>query len=150
MPMPAMPAKNYATPFASMRSDHVAVRIPDFATGKRWFVEKLDFRVVHEWRSGELQLAYLAPATDDRFFLELMGDGSPTPKRCYEDLQDSLRDAGYHHFCLHVDSVNETIDELRRRGVRIVQDPFEVDDISRRLAFLADPWGNLIELSETL
>jgi glyoxylase I family protein len=31
-----------------------------------------------------------------------------------------------------------------------VQDPFEVDDISRRLAFLADPWGNLIELSETL
>jgi lactoylglutathione lyase/glyoxylase I family protein len=105
---------------------------------------------VHEWRSDELRLAYLAQATEDGLFLELMGDGSPTPKRDYADLQDSLRGAGYHHLCLHVDSINETVEELRRRGVRIVREPFEVDDISRRLAFVADPWDNLIELSETL
>ena len=55
MPMRPMPAKNDATLFASMQGDHVAVRIPDFAAGKRWFVEKLDFRIVHEWRSDELR-----------------------------------------------------------------------------------------------
>jgi glyoxylase I family protein len=150
MPMPPMPAENDATPFASMRSDHVAVRIPDVAAGKRWFVEKLDFRVVHEWRYEERQFAYLAPATDDGFLLELMEDGSPMPTREAADLQDSLRDAGYHHFCLHVDSVDEALEELRRRGVSIVRGSFEIHDISRRLALFADPWGNFIELSEVL
>jgi glyoxylase I family protein len=150
MPMPPMPAKNNATPFAFMRSDHVAVRVPDLEAGKRWYVEKLDFRVVHEWPYEGLLFAYLAPATDDGFFLELVGGGSPTPKRAYANLDDSLRDAGYHHLCLHADGIGETVDELRRRGVTIVRECFELDLISRRLAFLADPWGNLIELSETL
>jgi glyoxylase I family protein len=150
MPMPPMPAKNDATPFASMRSDHVAVRVPDLEAGKRWFVEKLDFRVVHEWPSGDLQLAYLAPAADDGFFLELMGGGSLAPKRPYADFDDSLFGAGYHHFCLHVDNIEETVAELRGRGVTIVKEPFKEGPISRRLAFLADPWGNLIELSEAI
>src|SRR5262249_50069952 len=107
-----MPAKNHATPFASMRSDHVAVRVPDYDAGKHWYIQKLDFRVVREWPSGELRLGYLAPATDDGFFLELMGGGPPTPRRDYADLDDSLCDAGYHHLCLHVDSIDETVAEL--------------------------------------
>jgi glyoxylase I family protein len=145
-----MPAKNHATPFASMRGDHVAVRVPDYEAGKHWYMEKLDFRVVREWPSGELRLGYLATATDHGFFLELMGGGSPTPRRDYADLDDSLCDAGYHHLCLHVDSIDETVAELRRRGVTIVHEPFTIEPISRRLAFLADQWGNLIELSETV
>ena len=150
MPMPPMPAKNHDTPFASMRSDHVAVRVPDFEVGKQWFVEKLDFRIVHEWSSDGLLFAYLAPATDDEFFLELVGGGSPTPKPKYSSVKDSWRDAGYHHLCLHVDNVSETVEQLCQRGVTIVKRPFNLDLISRRLAFLADPWDNLIELSETL
>ena len=63
---------------------------------------------------------------------------------------DSLCDAGYHHLCLHVSSVDETVAELRRRGVIIVREPFTLESISRRLAFFADQWGNLIELSEAL
>jgi lactoylglutathione lyase/glyoxylase I family protein len=31
--------------------------------------------------------------------------------------------------------------------VTIVTEPFELPAISRRLAFVADPWGNLIELA---
>jgi catechol 2,3-dioxygenase-like lactoylglutathione lyase family enzyme len=110
-------------------------------------MEQLDFCLVREWPSDGLQLAYLALATDDGFFLELMGGGSPTPRRDYKDLDDSLCDAGYHHLCLHVDSVDETVAELRRRRVTIVREPFTLEPISRRLAFFADQWGNLIELS---
>jgi glyoxylase I family protein len=49
-----------------------------------------------------------------------------------------------------VNSVDETLAELRRRGVTIVTKPFELPAIQRRLAFLADPWGNLIELAQVL
>lgn len=147
------PAKNPSSPFASMKGDHVAMRVPDYEAAKRWYVEKLDFRVVHEWPYEDQNLAYLAPATDDDFFIELLGDGKPhpVPKPVYEDLGDSLRLAGYHHVCLGVDSVDATLAELRRRGgVTIVAEPFELPVLGRRLAFIADPWGNLIELTETL
>jgi len=135
-----------------MKGHHVAVRVPDFAAAKRWYTEKLDFRVVHEWPYADQQLAYVAPATDDTFFVEILGGGNPgpIPKPVYTDLGDSLRLAGLRHFCLNVANIEDTVSELRRRGVTIVTEPFELPVINRRLAFLADPWGNLIELAQVL
>jgi glyoxylase I family protein len=49
-----------------------------------------------------------------------------------------------------VDSVNTTVEELRRRGATIVTEPFDLPVISRRLAFFSDPWGNLFELAQVL
>lgn len=146
------PAINADSPFSSMKGHHVAVRVPDFQTAKAWYVEKLDFRIIHEWPYADQHLAYLAPATDNQFYIELLGDGTPgpIPKPVYSDLGDSLRLAGYHHFCLNVQSVDDTIAELRRRGVTIVTEPFELPVINRRLAFFADPFGNLIELAQLL
>ena len=78
------------------------------------------------------------------------GDPKPNPKPVYAGLGDSLRLAGYHHFCLNVQDINAAIAEFRRRGVTIVTEPFELRVISRRLAFIADPFGNLIELAQVL
>jgi len=152
MPVINIPARNENSAFASMKGHHVAVRVPDFAAAKKWYVEKLDFRVVHEWPYADQHLAYVAPATDDTFFVEILGDGQPgpIPKPAYRDLGDSLRLQGFHHFCLNVTSIDQTIAELRRRGVTIVTEPFELPAIGRRLAFFADPWGNLIELAQVL
>ena len=152
MSLTNLPAHNTSSPFASMRGHHVAVRVPDFEAAKRWYVEKLDFRVIHEWPYADQRLAYVAPPTDDSFFIELLGDGNPkpVPKPVYSDLGDSLRLAGYHHYCLNVASVDATLAEARRRGVTVVTEPFELPAINRRLAFLADPWGNLIELAQVL
>src|SRR5882672_1001288 len=138
------------SPFFTMRGDHVAVRVPDFEACKRWFLEKLDFRVVHEWPYGDLKLAYVAPAGDDHFRIEILAGGTPQKKPDYADLADSLHEAGYHHVCLSVQSVDDTVAELRRRGVNIVTEPFNLEAINRRLAFFADPWGNLFELAEVL
>jgi lactoylglutathione lyase/glyoxylase I family protein len=145
-------AKNGASPFADMRGHHVAVRTPSLAEAKDFYVGKLDFRVVAEWDYADEQLAYLAPPTDDHFYVEVLGGGNTPPKevRSYTDLGDSLKYRGYHHFCLNVASVDETIAKLRARGVRIVTEPFVLPAISRRLAFFADAFGNLVELAEVL
>jgi catechol 2,3-dioxygenase-like lactoylglutathione lyase family enzyme len=137
-------------PICRYEGSHVALRVPDFEASKTWFVEKLDFRVIHEWPVGELQLAYLAPPNDDHFWVEIMGGGKLAPQADHADLNASLRDPGYHHLCVDVKSVDTTLAELRRRGVVIVRDAFDLPAVGRRLAFLADPWGNLIELAEIL
>ena len=146
------PAHNSASPFADMRGRHVAVRTPSLAEAKKFYVGKLDFRVVAEWPFADEQLAYLAPPTDDYFYIEVLGGGDtlPTEARPYTDLGDSLKYRGYHHFCLNVTSVDATIATLRSRGVVVVTEPFVLPAISRKLAFFADPFGNLIELAEVL
>jgi glyoxylase I family protein len=146
------PAHNDASPFADMRGHHVAVRTPDYETVRQWYVEKLDFRVVAEWDHADQKLAYIAPPADDHFHIEILGGGEPAPQeaRAYADLGGSLAYRGYHHFCLEVASVDVTIERLRERGVTIVSEPFPVAAISRRIAFFADPFGNLIEIAEVL
>lgn len=146
------PAHNHASPFADMRGHHVAVRTPDYETVKHWYVEKLDFRVVAEWDYADQKLAYLAPPADDRFYIEILGGSTPAPKNMhpYTGLGDSLAYSGYHHFCLQVGSVEATIARLRERDVAIVSEPVVVEAIGRRLAFFADPFGNLIEIAEVL
>src|SRR5215475_6972884 len=126
------PAHNSASPFADMRGRHVAVRTPSLAEAKDFYVGKLDFRVVKEWDFADEKLAYLAPPTDDHFFIEVLGGGDklPTETRPYVDLGDSLKYGGYHHFCLNVANVEEALAKLRTRGVAIISDPFELPAIS--------------------
>lgn len=146
------PAKNANSPFASMQGNHVAVRTPDYEKAVAWYVEKLDFRVVHEWPYADQKLCYVAPANDDNFTVEILGGGNPKPipKPVYEDLGDSLRLAGFHHFCLTVENIERAVEELRRRNVTIVTEPFYLEAINRKLAFICDPFGNLIELAESV
>lgn len=150
MPVQHPPKLDRTSFFASMRGHHVAVRVPDLEAEKAFFVEKLDFRVVHEWPYADQQLAYVAPPNDDNFYVEILGGGIPTPiaRASYQGLADSLRYGGYHHACFQVDDVDGTVAELRRRGVVIVTEPFDLPVIQRRLAFFADPFENLFELAE--
>jgi len=135
-----------------MCGHHVAIRTSSRSEAKDFYVGKLDFRVVAEWPYADEQLAYLAPPTDDHFYIEVLGGGDklPTEVRPYTDLADSLKYLGDHHFCLRVSSGDQTIAKLRARGVMIVTEPFVLPAISRKLAFFVDPFGNLIELAEVL
>jgi glyoxylase I family protein len=128
-----------------MRGHHVAERAPSLQEAKGVYVGKLDFRAVAEWPYADEQLAYLAPPADDHFYIEVLGGGQTLPRevRPYTDLGDSLNYRGYHHFCLTVANVEETIIKLRARGVVIINEPFVLPAISRKLAFFADPFGNL-------
>jgi lactoylglutathione lyase/glyoxylase I family protein len=144
------PAKNPDSPFASATGHHVAVRVPDYDAAKRWYVDKLDLRVVREWPWAGMRLAYLSPPTDDGFHIEIIGDGNLEPARPYEDTLDSMRYPGYNHVCLEVNSLDDALAELRRRGVTVIGEPFEIEEISARMVVIADPWGNMIEVSGPL
>jgi len=145
-----VPPQNTDSPFADMRGHHVGIRASSLEEAKDFYVGKLDFRVVIEWDYEDEKLAYLVPPGDDHWYIEILGGGNPPPSevRPYSDLGDSLDNGGYHHFCVAVDNVDDTLAKLREHGVEIVAEPWVLPAISRKLAFFADPFGNLIELSE--
>ena len=68
----------------------------------------------------------------------------------HEDLGSSLKLSFRSHSGFHVGSVDDAIAELARRGVTIISEPHDVGEVSRRVAFFVDPWGNLFEAIETI
>ena len=58
----------------SLRHDHVALRVSDYAGTVAWYTSNLGFQVDREWPFGEMQLAYLSRGTAK---IELLA-GAPT------------------------------------------------------------------------
>ena len=92
----------------------------------------------------------LSPAGAAPFHVEIVGGNSPEPNPEFGTVEETLEYSGYHHVCINVESLDEALEELRRRGVARVGDPFTVTAIGRRVAFIADPWGNMVELAEQI
>jgi lactoylglutathione lyase/glyoxylase I family protein len=132
------------TPLDSLRHDHVALRVSDYKGTVAWYTNKLGFQVDKEWPFGDLQLAYLSRANAK---IEILGGGDAAPQPRFDDIGASFGSERLHHFCLAVDDLDAVIEELSRRDVSLVGEPFVVEEIGRRLAFVEDNSGNLIELS---
>lgn len=132
--------------FASMRGDHVGLRVGDLDAALAWYRNKLDFRVVRAFEMNGLTFTEMALAGDDVFRLELVSGAGAADRPNTDDLMDSFRLHGWHHLCLRVDDVDETVAELKRRGVRVTLDPHYNPEWKVRVAFFADPWGNMFEL----
>src|SRR5215470_14373604 len=86
-----MPALNPQSKLAELSGNHVGIRVPDYAAAIKWYTEKLDFRIIHEWDYADEKLAYLAPANSDDFWIEILAGGKLTKaKTVYDDLGNSL------------------------------------------------------------
>jgi catechol 2,3-dioxygenase-like lactoylglutathione lyase family enzyme len=149
LPFP-FPATDTSSPFSAMRSSHPCLRVPDYDAALDWYVRSFDFRVVKEWPGPDgLRLAYLAVPGDNGSLIEIIGgntsdQGVPLPG----DFWDTFGPARYHHFAFSVPNHKAALSALADRGVNVVQAPFIVPELGYSVAFVADPWGNLIELVE--
>jgi catechol 2,3-dioxygenase-like lactoylglutathione lyase family enzyme len=145
------PVVGTPSPFASWKFEHVALRVLDLDTAVAWYSEKLDFRLMKSVPLGDKMYGFMtSPAGDDSFIVELIAGPGADNRPVYEDLGSSLKLSGLHHVAFRVASVDDTIAELESRGVTIVSKPHDVPKLSLRLAFFADPWGNLFEVIQPI
>ena len=138
------------SPFAAWEVDHAGLRVPDVDSAVAWYTEKLDFRLRHSVPLGGLTFAVLSRAGDDSFTFELLAGPGAENRPLYTDLQSSYKTTGWHHVAFRVDSVDGTVAELKSRGVTIVTEPRDVVAMKLRVAFFADPWGNIFEVIQSL
>jgi catechol 2,3-dioxygenase-like lactoylglutathione lyase family enzyme len=138
------------SPSASWKVDHAAIRVPDFDAAIAWYTEKLDFRLKKHVSFAGLTFAFLSLAEDDGFVFELLAGPGADSRPSYQDLHASYKLSGWHHVCFRVDSVDEAVEQLKKRSVKIVSEPHDVVPMGLRVAFFADPWGNLFEFTQLL
>ncbi len=137
------PEADTASPFKDLKAVHVAIRTADYEAAIRWYKEKPDFRLIREWTSGEMQLAFLALPDDDSFVIEILCVKGTGPAATPEVL------SGYAHICFNVENLDKTVEALNARNIGLTRS-FNAPAIGKRVAFIEDPFGNAIEFCEDM
>jgi methylmalonyl-CoA/ethylmalonyl-CoA epimerase len=132
----------------SMQIDHVMISVPNYHETIKWYREKFDATIEKEWTVDELPDLQLAYLNVHGFRIEVVGTtqarvGMPN----MSDFGEALRTTGVGHFCFRVDSVDDAISELNRRGVATFVEAADYPNIGVRVGFIKDNNGNIIEFS---
>lgn len=127
-----------------MELHHVALTVVDLKTSADWYQEKLGFEVEHQYEKNGKSFCLLR---NDKMRIELIHFGTetePVPEERKSNATD-LKVGGVKHFCLYVESADDFCEELRTKGVAIVQE-VGTTGYGSKYFFFADPEGNLIEV----
>ncbi len=126
------------------RVEHVAIAVHDMQASKRMLEETFGLKVELEEQNGSTKLA-MYPVGET--YLELLQTGDPESR-----IATWLADKGQSlfHLCFEVDDIDAALDELRLKGVKLLDETPRTGHGGSRIAFL-DPQSTgdiLIELAE--
>ena len=138
-----------------LRADHVSIHVRDFDGAMAWYREVLGFETEVAWSVGALggkRLAYLAVPGGARIELVAASGGAgPDPAA---DFAEHFDRPGYGHLCFRVDDVDAAMVALAARGVpafaAAATYPLDGTPYERRVAFVQDPEGNVVEFAGPL
>jgi glyoxylase I family protein len=111
--------------------EHTAIASPDPRALAQWYADHLEFRINFEY-SGN----YFVKARNGSMLEIIPSEGERGSNR--------MKDPGIRHLAIEVDDFDAGYEILKKKGVQIVKEPFEVQ--GNRLVFFTDCDGNLIHL----
>lgn len=117
---------------------------------KRWYIENLDFTVDKEWTVDELPGMKLAYLRKGDFRLELISDDQEPRTPIPADFVEHLKSIGFQHLAFRVDSVDAVMAELTKRGIDAFVPAASYENVGRRVSFIKNPEGNLVEFAQDL
>jgi methylmalonyl-CoA/ethylmalonyl-CoA epimerase len=142
---PTQNALNY------MSMDHLMICVPNYDETIQWYREKLDATIEREWTVDELPDLKLAYLSIHGFRLEVVGCSKPQPGMPIpSDFGQSLRTTGIGHFCFRVDDVDAALAHMNEKGVDTFVEAADYPIVGRRVAFIKDNSGNVIEFAGAL
>ncbi|HUD19274.1 MAG TPA: VOC family protein [Patescibacteria group bacterium] len=126
---------------------HVAFTVKDIKESVSWYEEKLGFTVAHSYSKNGMDIALLEGSG---IHLELISYGNNTEAlpEYRTDIMSDIHVVGTKHLCLEVDSLEESITELKTKGVEFVTD-IDTAAFGGRYIFFTDCNGILIELHQS-
>lgn len=119
---------------------HVAIIVSDYERAKDFYVNKLGFFVVREnYRPQKKDYKLDLQLNDCE--LEIFAVENPPKRPSYPEA------CGLRHLAFYVADIEETIEELQRKGIET--EPVRVDEFTgKRMTFFFDPDGLPLELHE--
>jgi lactoylglutathione lyase len=134
-------------PDTGPRLDHVGLSVADLAAAEAWYGAALGFERELVLRVDPLDLdivMLIHPEHGDRLEL-LHRPGSQRGTR-FADPGEAALSQAYGHIAFDVRDLDQTYQQMVLLGARPVMTPRPSPEPGVRMAFVADPEGNLIEL----
>jgi catechol 2,3-dioxygenase-like lactoylglutathione lyase family enzyme/ketosteroid isomerase-like protein len=135
---------------AGLRAEHVMIGTNDYDGTLSWYQDHLGFRIKHEWTVPEfadLKLAYLEK---NDFVIEVVASPNTSEAEYPDGFADRLQQPGFGHLAFLVNDVDKLSAELEAKGVTFVVPPTSFPASGRRLSFVEDNNGNMIEFLQEL
>jgi glyoxylase I family protein len=111
--------------------EHTAIASPDPKRLADWYVQHLDFRINYTYDGN-----YFVRAADGSMLEIIPSVGERAPQQ--------MKDPGIRHLAINVANFDAAADELKRRKVTFLGEPFT--NQGNRLLFFADCDGNILHL----
>jgi lactoylglutathione lyase len=132
---------------ATARLDHTGLSVRDLAAAAAWYREEFDYRHEMTLRVEQIDLdivMLLHPGHGDR--LELLHRPGALPGPRPADPAEAALSHGFGHIAFDVADLDATYARVVALGARPVMAPQASPEPGVRMAFVADPEGNLVEL----
>jgi catechol 2,3-dioxygenase-like lactoylglutathione lyase family enzyme len=128
-----------------VRPHHVGLTVEDLERARGWYAEALGF---------ELQLAFELPGgargamlrSPDGARMELFEVPAPREGRSWQEPHTAMQTRGLSHVAFEVDDLDAVFAATTATGGAEVWAPRPSPEPGRRMAFVHDPDGNLLEL----
>jgi lactoylglutathione lyase len=121
---------------------HTALKTPDLERSLAFYRDRLGFdemmRINHA--DGSLMLVYLRMT--DTQYVEIFPGGKG-------EIAPGWDDTAINHFCLQVEDIQATADDLRARGVSFIHEP-KIGLDGNWQCWIGDPDGNRIEFMQMM
>ena len=129
-----------------MKLDHVGLNVEDLGAMTAWYVDALQLEVEFEVVLDQVQLSIVMLRSPDGYRVELLSrPGSVAGIQAANPVEAALT-RGFGHIALDVPDVDTAYAALLAVGATDRMSPRPSPEPGVRMAFVADPEGNLIEL----
>ncbi len=129
-----------------MHFDHVGITVADLDKAAAWYSEALGLREEFSFAMARFDLRGVILISPTGFRVELLERAGSKPGLTAPDPNTAALTRGYGHMALRVDDVDTTFEALLAAGASERLAPRPSPEPGVRMAFVADPEGNLIEL----
>jgi methylmalonyl-CoA/ethylmalonyl-CoA epimerase len=125
--------------------NHIAIGVENIEAGLPFWRDALGLKLdrIEEVPSQKARVAFLPVGESEVELVQPTDPGTGMAKFIQE------RGGGMHHLCLEVEDINQTLTELKARGVRLIDETAQVLP-GRKMAFIHPKatGGVLVELYE--
>ncbi|MEM7569192.1 MAG: VOC family protein [Pseudomonadota bacterium] len=133
-------------PLDQIRAEHIMISTDSFDDTLTWYRDMLGFELIHKWSVPELPGIELGYMKRNGFVIEVVQTPKARTQRAKpKDLGQALGDRGIGHLAFRVADVDAVAAELKARGADFLVEPTSFPDSGRRLIFIFDNNGNLLE-----
>ncbi|HZA81685.1 MAG TPA: VOC family protein [Actinomycetes bacterium] len=129
-----------------MHFDHVGISVSDLDRATRWYTDAMDLHVDFAFAMEQFDFRGVMLISPAGYRIELLERAGSRPGLEAPDPLTAALTRGYGHMGLRVDDVDTTFRALLAAGASERMAPRPAPEPGCRVAFVADPDGNLIEL----